>query len=103
MCASIFYLDWKKNTGMENETEPRWTTYQYFEYSFNFVQITLYVCCFLVNLLTLTAVVKFDSLHKKPPNILIFSLAVADGLLDLYFLFSISFAFTCLGPSAKVW
>ena len=45
--------------GMENSsknsTEPRWTTYQYFEYSFNFVLITLYFLCFLGNLLTLTA------------------------------------------------
>ena len=73
--------------GMENSTanstEPSWTTYQYFEYSFNFVLITLYFLCFLGNILTLTAVIKFDNLHKKPTNILILSLAIADGLLGL--------------------
>ena len=73
--------------GMENSTtnstEASWTTYQYFEYSFNFVLITLYFLCFLGNLLTLSAVVKFDNLHKKPTNILILSLAIADGLLGL--------------------
>ena len=71
--------------GMENSTanstDPNWTTYQYFEYSFSFVRITVYVLILLGNLLTLTAVVKFDNLHKKPTNILILSLAVADGLL----------------------
>ena len=73
--------------GMENSTanstDPNWTTYQYFEYSFNFVRITLYVVILLGNLLTLTAVIKFDKLHKKPTNILILSLAIADGLLGL--------------------
>ena len=73
--------------GMENSsknsTEPSWTTYQYFEYSFNFVLITLYFLCFLGNLLTLSAVIKFDNLHKKPTNILILSLAIADGLLGV--------------------
>ena len=77
---------------MENITEPSWTTYRYFEYSFNFVLITLYVLCFLVNLLTLTAVIKFDNLHRKPTNILIFNLAVADGILGLYFCLCISFS-----------
>ena len=73
--------------GIENSTkkltEPNWTTYQYFEYSYNFVRITLFVLCFLGNLLTLTAVIKYDNLHEKPTNILILSLAIADGLLGL--------------------
>ena len=77
--------DYTKIKGMENSTtnstDPNWTTYQYFEYSFSFVRITVYVLILLGNLLTLTAVIKFDNLHKKPTNILILSLAIADGLL----------------------
>ena len=80
---------------MENVTESSWTTYRYFEYTFNFVLITLYILCFLVNLLTLAAVVKFENLHRKPTNILIFSLVVADGILGLYFCLCISFSFPC--------
>ena len=68
---------------MGNSTESRWTTFQYFQYSFDFIQVALYVLSFLGNLLTLTAVIKFDNLHRKPTNMLIFSLAVADSLLGL--------------------
>ena len=78
--TDIFTLKEMENS-TTNSTEPKWTTYQYFEYSFNFVRITLYVLILLGNLLTLTAVIKFDNLHKKPTNILILSLAIADGLL----------------------
>ena len=70
---------------MENSTnnsnKPNWTTYQNFEYNYNFVLIPVYVLCLLANVLTLTAVIKYDNLHKKSTNILILSLAIADGLL----------------------
>ena len=38
-----------------------------------------FLICFLANLLTISAVAKFDYLHKKPTNIFILSLSVADG------------------------
>ena len=37
------------------------------------------------NFLTMIAVAKFENLHKKPTNILIFSLAIADGFQGLLF------------------
>ena len=40
-----------------------------------------YFICFLANVLTIMAVVKFDYLHRKATNILILSLSIADGLL----------------------
>ena len=43
-----------------------------------------YMICFLANILTITAVVKFDYLHRKATNILILSLSIADGLLGIY-------------------
>ena len=52
-----------------------------FVYSFNFIQASMYLVCFLANLLTIIAVVKFEKLHKRSTNILILSLSVADGLL----------------------
>ena len=67
----------------KNITEPSWTSYQYFQYSFNFVLITIYVLILLGNLLTVSAVINVDNLHRKPTNILILSLAIADGLLSL--------------------
>ena len=83
-----------------NSTEPKWTTYQYFEYSYNFLRITLFVLILLGNLLTLTAVVKFDNLHKKPTNILILSLAIADGLLGLYMLIAYYSSFSFCSQSS---
>ena len=66
---------------MENSTKTTRTTYQLFQFSFNFVHVVIYLLSFLGNLLTVTAVIKFDHLHKKPTNILIVSMAIADGLL----------------------
>ena len=83
--TDFFALKEMENT-TTNSMEPKWTTYQYFEYSYNFVRITLFVLILLGNLLSLSAVIKFDNLHKKPTNILILSLAIADGLLGLYML-----------------
>ena len=48
---------------------------------FEYLQSFEYVICFLVNLLTISAVVKFDYLHKKSTNILILCLSIADGCL----------------------
>ena len=48
---------------------------------FEYLQALEYLMCFLANVLTITAVVKFDYLHKKSTNILILSLSIADGLL----------------------
>ena len=43
-----------------------------------------FLVCFLANLLTIAAVVKFNYVHKKPTNILIVSLSVADGCVGKY-------------------
>ena len=43
--------------------------------------VVVYVAAFLGNLLTVIAVVKYEKLHRKPTNILILSLSVADSLL----------------------
>ena len=43
-----------------------------------------FLVCFLANLLTISAVAKFDYLHKKPTNILIVSFSVADGCVGKY-------------------
>ena len=40
-----------------------------------------YLICFIVNIITITAVIKFDYLNRKSTNILILSLSVADSLL----------------------
>ena len=50
----------------------------------SFPQSTIYVACFLANLLTITAVVRYENLHKKPTNIIILSLSVADGILGKF-------------------
>ena len=51
-----------------------------FEYVLSFE----FLVCFLANLLTISAVVKYDYLHRKPTNILIVSLSVADGCVGKY-------------------
>ncbi len=48
---------------------------------FSYVQSVVFIMSFLGNWLTITAVVRFAELHKKPTNILIASLAFADSLL----------------------
>ena len=40
-----------------------------------------YLICFIANIITITAVIKFDYLNRKSTNILILSLSVADSLL----------------------
>ena len=65
----------------ELETIKETTKTQLFVLIFEYVQAVEYLLCFLANVLTITAVVKFDYLHKKSTNILILSLSVADGLL----------------------
>ena len=50
-----------------------------------YIQAFEYFLCFLANILTITAVAKFDYLHKKSTNILILSLSIADGLLGKSF------------------
>ena len=70
---------------MENSTETNWTTYRYVQYVFYFIQIAFYALCLMGNFLTMIAVAKFENLHKKPTNILIFSLAIADGFQGLLF------------------
>ena len=47
----------------------------------NYVQVAVFVACFLANLLTITSFVRFENLHRKPSYILILSLSIADGLL----------------------
>ena len=46
-----------------------------------YIQGGQYLMGFLVNVLTITSVVKFDYLHKKSTNLLILSLSIADGIL----------------------
>ena len=70
---------------MENSTETNWTTYQYVQRIFYFTQIAFFALCLMGNSLTMIAVAKFENLHKKPTNILIFSLAIADGFQGLSF------------------
>ena len=40
-----------------------------------------YLICFIANVITITAVIKFEYLNRKSTNILILSLSVADSLL----------------------
>ena len=40
-----------------------------------------YLICFIANIITITAVIKFDYLNRKSTNILILSLSVVDSLL----------------------
>ena len=56
---------------------------------FEYIQSFEYLICLLANVLTITAVVRFDYLHKKATNILILSLSIADGCLGkcIYLLF----------------
>ena len=48
---------------------------------FEYLGVVEYLVCFLANILTITAVVKFEYLHRKSINILILSLCIADSLL----------------------
>ena len=48
---------------------------------FEYVASVQYFICFLANLTTIAAVVKYDYLHRKSTNILILSLSIADGML----------------------
>ena len=48
---------------------------------FEWFQTVEYLLCFLANILTVTAVIKYENLHNKPANILILALACADGVL----------------------
>ena len=71
---------------MENSTsvsslEPNKGTPYWMDVFFMVILVGMYVTAFLANLLTIIAVVKYEKLHRKPTNILILSLSVADGLL----------------------
>ena len=66
---------------MNNSTHEISTTLQGLHFYFHFVYSFLYLVCFLVNLLTIVAVVKFEILNKKPTNVLILCLSIADSLL----------------------
>ena len=48
---------------------------------FEWFQTVEYLLCFMANILTVTAVIKYEYLHNKPTNILILGLACADGVL----------------------
>ena len=56
-----------------------------------YIQSVEYFICFLANILTISAVIRFDYLHKKSTNILILSLSMADGLLGREFSKLLSF------------
>ena len=71
---------------MENSTsvsssEPNQGTPYWMDVCFMVILVGMYVTALLANLLTIIAVVKYEKLHRKPTNILILSLSVADGLL----------------------
>ena len=71
---------------MENSTsvsslEPNKGTLYWMDVCFMVILVGMYVTAFLANFLTIVAVVKYEKLHRKPTNILILSLSVADGLL----------------------
>ena len=71
---------------MENSTsvsslEPNQGVPYWRDVCFMVILVGMYVTAFLANLLTIIAVVKYEKLHRKPTNILILSLSVADGLL----------------------
>ena len=48
---------------------------------FHYIQSAEYVFCLLANSLTIPAVIKFERLNRKPTNLLILSLSIADSLL----------------------
>ena len=72
----------ENNTTDKNITSSQLSTKtEIFLYFMEFWGSLEYFICFLANLLTIMAVVKFDYLHRKATNILILSLSIADGLL----------------------
>ena len=48
---------------------------------FEWFQSAEYFVCFIANILTIRAVIKYESLHCKASNILILGLACSDGIL----------------------
>ena len=69
-----------------NELKPPYTLKQLkdlhiFLVFFEWFQTVEYLLCFIANILTVTAVIKYENLHNKPTNILILGLACADGIL----------------------
>ena len=67
-----------ENSTFKEETEK--SILYWIEFSFIIVNIAQFFIAFSVNLLTIIVVVKFDSLHKKPTNILTLGLSIADSL-----------------------
>ncbi len=49
--------------------------------AFHYIQCAEYLACFLANSLTIPAVIKFEKLNRKPTNLMILSLSIADGML----------------------
>ena len=72
-------------TQVSQDVDSRPKVLEWYSFIFEHIQALEYLVCFLANVLTISAVIKFDYLHKKPTNILILSLSVADGLLGKYF------------------
>ena len=64
--------------------DPGMTNTELYILTLEYILCFEFLVCFLANLLTIASVVKFDYLHKKPTNILIVSLSVADGCVGKY-------------------
>ena len=78
---------WNTTLHLELHETLAGTTTELVDLVFEYLQSVEFFICFLANVLTITAVLKFDYLHKKSTNILILSLSIADGLLGKYLKF----------------
>ena len=73
-----------ENSSSTFTSEPETKKPYWMDVCFTVILVVLYIAAFLSNLFTIIAVVKYEKLHRKPTNILILSLSVADGLLGEY-------------------
>ena len=80
-----------ENNSEFREADDKLSKTEIYLMTMDYIQSIEYFICFLANILTISAVIRFDYLHKKSTNILILSLSMADGLLGRKFCRILSF------------